>query len=192
MFDTQSTRTVKSSGNRFSAASVSRATTAGLAVLACLWWGHPASSTLAQTLEGGKLDFTRAGTGALHYRSIGPHKGSRVTAVAGVASELFTFYMGAAGGGVWKTTDAGQSWINVSDGFLPTGSIGAIGVADSAPSIVYVGTGSACIRGNVSTGLGVFKSTDAGKSWTAAGLENAGQIGRIVVHPTQADVVFVA
>ena len=86
------------------------------------------------------------------YRSIGPHRGSRVTAVAGVTTAPFTFYMGAAGGGVWKTTDAGETWLNVSDGRIATGSIGAVAVAESAPSVVYVGTGSACIRGNVSPG----------------------------------------
>ena len=129
---------------------------------------------------------------ALKYRMIGPHRGSRVTAVSGVASQRETFYMAPAGGGVWKTIDGGEIWESVSDGYFEAGSIGAITVADSDPNVIYVGTGSACIRGNVSPGIGMYKSTDAGKSWKHVGLEDAGQIGRIRVHPSNSDLVYVA
>jgi photosystem II stability/assembly factor-like uncharacterized protein len=129
---------------------------------------------------------------AMKYRNIGPFRGGRVTAVAGVPSQPDTFYMGATGGGVWKTTDAGETWVNVSDTFFGSGSIGAIAVAESDPNVVYVGTGTACPRGNVSPGDGVYKSTDAGKTWTHIGLREAGQVGRIRVHPTDPDRVYVA
>ncbi len=128
----------------------------------------------------------------LQYRMIGPARGGRVTAVAGHRDTPRTFYMGATGGGVWKTEDAGQSWLNVSDGAFSTGSIGAIDVADSDADIVYVGTGSDGIRSNVIIGRGMYKSTDGGQSWTFAGLKQAGQIGAVVVHPTNPDIVYVA
>lgn len=128
----------------------------------------------------------------LRFRSVGPHRGGRVTAVAGHRHQPTTFYMGATGGGVWKTTDAGVSWANVSDGFFSTGSIGAIEVAESDPNVVYVGTGSAAIRSNIIQGRGVYKSTDAGKTWSFVGLREAGQIGAMAVHPTNADIAYVA
>ncbi len=175
---------------------------------------------------------------SLSYRLVGPFRGGRVTAVAGVAGDPMTYYMGSTGGGVWKTTDAGTTWRNVSDsvrqlepppdpvimgevdpvlaelgllrepiGGLPTtetqwrkrdgdafgsASIGAIAVAPSDANVIYVGTGSACPRGNVSAGDGIYKSTDAGDSWRHIGLPEAGQIGRIVVHPTDPDIVYAA
>jgi photosystem II stability/assembly factor-like uncharacterized protein len=130
---------------------------------------------------------------ALQYRLVGPFRGGRVTAVTGVASQPRTFYMGSTGGGVWKTTDSGETWTNVSDdqGF-GSASVGAVAVAPSDPNVVYAGMGSACIRGNVSAGDGVYRSTDAGKTWTHAGLEEAGQIGDVQVHPDDPDRVFVA
>src|SRR6058998_2789631 len=100
--------------------------------------------------------------------------------------------MGGTGGGVWKTVDAGLTWEPVSDKFFTAGSVGAIAVAPSDPNVVYVGTGESPIRGNVSPGDGMYKSTDAGKTWTHVGLDNAGQIGAIRVHPTNADLVYVA
>lgn len=129
---------------------------------------------------------------AMEYRLAGPHRGGRVTAVTGVPSQPFTYYMGSTGGGVWKTTDGGQVWNNVSDGFFDVGSMGAVAVARSDPNVIYAGTGSACIRGNVSTGIGVYKSTDAGARWTHVGLRDAGQIGRIRVHPNNPDLVYAA
>ncbi|HTM24806.1 MAG TPA: hypothetical protein VL225_06415 [Vicinamibacterales bacterium] len=119
-------------------------------------------------------------------------RGGRVTAVTGVPSNPRLFYMGAAGGGVWRTTDAGARWEPLTDGQINVGSIGAIAVADSDPNILYVGTGSADPRGNVSNGDGVYKSTDAGKTWTHVGLEKAGLIGRIRIHPQNPDVAYVA
>ena len=129
---------------------------------------------------------------ALTWRSVGPFRGGRVTAVAGVPQKPFTFYMGATGGGVWQSDDAGESWRNVSDGQFDVGGVGAIAVAPSDPNVVYVGTGSAEPRGNVSPGKGMYRSTDAGKSWTKIGLPEAGQIGRIQVHPDDPDRLWVA
>jgi photosystem II stability/assembly factor-like uncharacterized protein len=142
---------------------------------------------------GDVASFDASRLSAMRYRMIGPARGGRVTAVAGVVQEPHTFYFGSTGGGVWKTTDAGITWRNVSDnGGFATASIGAIDVADSDPAIVYVGTGSEAIRSNVSIGKGMYKSTDAGKSWRFVGLRDAGQIGAVAVHPTNPDVVFVA
>ncbi len=130
---------------------------------------------------------------ALQYRSIGPYRGGRCAAVAGVASQPSVFYYGATGGGVWKTTDGGINWESVSDGSVfGTGSVGAIAVSDSDPNVVYVGMGESPIRGNVSHGDGVYKSMDAGKTWKSIGLEDTRQIPRIRVHPKNPDLVYVA
>jgi len=129
---------------------------------------------------------------ALRYRMIGPLRGGRVTAVTGVPSAPQTFYMGSTGGGIWKTTDAGHSWLNISDGQLPVGSMGAIEVAQSDPNTIYAGTGSSKIRSNVSIGRGMFKSVDAGKTWTFTGLRDVGQISTIRVHPANPNLVYVA
>lgn len=128
--------------------------------------------------------------GSLSYRMIGPFRGGRSTAIAGIAGEPFTFLQGGTGGGVWKTDDAGTSWKNITDGFFG-GSIGAIDIADSDPNVIYVGTGSADIRGNSSQGRGVWKSLDAGKTWRFIGLPESGAIRRVVVHPANPDLVFV-
>ena len=114
----------------------------------------------------------------LRWRSIGPHRGGRSTAAVGVRTQPNVFYMGATGGGVWKTDNYGITWSPVTDGQLPTGSIGAIDVSDSNPDVVYVGTGSEAIRSNVIVGRGVFKSTDAGRTWQAAGLAHLGPNGQ--------------
>lgn len=128
----------------------------------------------------------------LRYRCVGPTRGGRVTTVTGIASQPGVFYIGATGGGVWKTMDYGQNWTNVSDGYFQTGSIGAIQVADSDPNIIYVGTGSDGIRSNVIAGRGVYKSEDAGKTWKFLGLRETGQIGAVEIHPGNPDIVFVA
>ena len=130
----------------------------------------------------------------LEFRSLEDtfSRGGRVTAVTGVATDKNLYYMGSTGGGVWRTTDAGETWSNLSDGFFEAGSIGAIDVANADPNVIYVGTGSACPRGNVSPGIGMYKSTDAGATWQHVGLRNAGQIGRVVVHPSDPDRVYVA
>lgn len=128
----------------------------------------------------------------LKYRQLGPFRGGRSTAAAGVPDDIFTYYMGSTGGGVWKTTDGGTTWDNVSDGYFSVGSIGAIEVAPSDKNVVYVGTGSADPRGNISTGKGMYKSQDAGSTWQFMGLPNAGQISRIQIHPRNEEQVYAA
>jgi photosystem II stability/assembly factor-like uncharacterized protein len=132
--------------------------------------------------------------GDLQFRSLEDvfSRGGRVTAVAGVATNPQLYYMGSTGGGVWRTTDAGTSWTNISDGFFEAAAVGSIDVADSNPDVIYVGTGSTCPRGNVSPGIGIYKSEDAGRTWRHVGLRNGGQIGRIVVHPSNPDVAYAA
>ncbi|MCC7194718.1 MAG: hypothetical protein IT356_04080 [Gemmatimonadaceae bacterium] len=128
----------------------------------------------------------------LRYRMVGPMRGGRVTAVTGLPSQPRTFLMGSTGGGVWKTTDAGATWANISDGQIPLGSMGAIEVSLSNPDVIYVGTGSSKIRSNVSIGRGVYKSVDGGRRWAFSGLRDVGQIGTIRVHPSNPDRVYVA
>ncbi|MFN7117956.1 MAG: WD40/YVTN/BNR-like repeat-containing protein [Saprospiraceae bacterium] len=128
----------------------------------------------------------------MQYRNVGPTRGGRATVVAGIPSQMFTFLMGSTGGGVWKTDDAGNTWKNISDGQIEAGSIGAIAVAPSDESTIYVGTGSACPRGNISQGVGMYKSIDGGKKWQHIGLPKAGLIGKIEVHPSNPDLVYVA
>ena len=129
---------------------------------------------------------------ALKYRTVGPERGGRVTTVTGTPMLPGTFYLGASGGGVWKSDDYGTSWKNVSDGFFATPSIGAIEVAVNDPNIVYVGTGSDGLRSNVISGKGVYKSIDAGKTWDHIGLRETGQIGAVEIDPTNNQVVWVA
>jgi photosystem II stability/assembly factor-like uncharacterized protein len=129
----------------------------------------------------------------LNYRYVGPSRGGRVTAVAGHRAHPHTFYMGSTGGGVWKTTDHGNSWESLSDGHdFTTASIGAVQVAEADTSVVYVGTGSDGIRSNVIVGRGAYRSDDAGESWTYLGLEETGQIGAIEVHPEDPELVYLA
>ncbi len=151
-------------------------------------WAAAASPLLGQGSRGYDPELFSA----LEWRSIGPYRGGRVTAVAGVVGQPFVHYMGATGGGVWKTVDGGMTWEPVSDDYFTAGSIGAIAVAASDPNVVYVGTGESPIRGNTSPGDGLYRSVDAGKTWTHIGLEDAGQVGRIEVHPSDADLVYVA
>jgi photosystem II stability/assembly factor-like uncharacterized protein len=127
----------------------------------------------------------------LRWRSIGPFRGGRVNGVSGVPGQPYTFYFGSVGGGVWKTTNTGRTWLPIFDS-QPIASIGAIGVAPSNPNILYVGTGEADMRSQISYGNGMYKSTDAGKTWAHIGLDNTRQIGRVLVDPRNPDVVFVA
>ena len=127
----------------------------------------------------------------LQWREVGPFRGGRADAVAGIPEQPNVYYFGATGGGVWKTTDGGHTWKPVSDGFFG-GTIGAVAVAPSDPAVVYAGTGEETIRGNVSPGGGMWKSTDAGKSWTKIGLEDSQHIARIRVHPSNPDLVYAA
>ncbi|HEY7984582.1 MAG TPA: hypothetical protein VID73_10470 [Ktedonobacterales bacterium] len=130
--------------------------------------------------------------GSLEWRCIGPHRGGRVVAVAGHPREPGTFYFGGCAGGVFKTTSGGALWENVSDGFFGTAAVGAIAVSDSDPNVVYVGTGEATIRGNVSHGDGVYVSRDGGHTWRNTGLGDTRHIGRIVIHPRNPDLAYVA
>jgi photosystem II stability/assembly factor-like uncharacterized protein len=129
----------------------------------------------------------------MEWRNIGPFRGGRSVAVAGVISDPLTYYFGGVGGGVWKTGDGGESWKDVSDGFFKTSSVGAIAVAPSDPNVIYVGMGEHAVRGvTTSHGDGVYKSTDAGRTWTHVGLAPTRAISRIRIHPTDPDLVYVA
>src|SRR5690348_9174457 len=127
----------------------------------------------------------------LRWRMIGPFRGGRVAAATGVPGRLNEFYFGAVNGGVWKTIDGGRVWFPIFDG-QPTSSIGAIAVAPSAPDTVFVGSGESTLRDSVGFGNGVYKSTDAGKTWTHLGLDDTQHIGKIAVHPRNPNVAFVA
>lgn len=130
---------------------------------------------------------------SMEYRMIGPFRGGRSTTVSGVPNDIFTYYMGATGGGVWKTTDGGTTWNNISDGFFNTTGIGDITLAPSNPNIIYVGTGESPVRGvKTSHGDGLYKSTDAGKTWTHMGLKETRHISDVYVHPNNPDKVYVA
>ncbi len=126
------------------------------------------------------------------WRSIGPDRGGRSIAVAGVKGRPKEAYFGAVGGGLWKTVDGGESWAPVTDGQITSSSIGAVDVSETNPDIVFIGTGESCIRGNIMPGDGVYKSTDAGKTWTHAGFRDAQNISKIRIHPTDPNIVFVA
>jgi hypothetical protein len=128
---------------------------------------------------------------SLQWREIGPFRGGRSAAVTGVPGQPKLFYMGSTGGGVWRTTDGGIIWENISDGFFG-GSIGAVTVSESDPNVIYVGGGEKTVRGNVSYGYGVWKSEDAGKTWKHMGLKNSRHIPRIRVHPKNPDLVYAA
>lgn len=130
---------------------------------------------------------------SMKYRNIGPYRGGRSVTATGVLNNPMTYYMGTTGGGLWKTEDAGQHWYNISDGFFKTGSVGAVAASESNPNIIYVGMGEHAIRGVMTSyGDGVYKSTDGGKTWKHLGLEKTEQISRIVIHPTNPDIVYVA
>src|SRR5262245_37516846 len=130
--------------------------------------------------------------GGLTYRNVGPVRGGRSIAVAGSVARPFEYYFGATGGGVWKTTDGGTTWRAVSDRHLKSSSVGALAVCESNPDVVYAGMGEVEFRGNIMQGDGVWKTTDAGRTWTHAGLPESQSIGRIRVHPTNCDIAYAA
>jgi photosystem II stability/assembly factor-like uncharacterized protein len=129
---------------------------------------------------------------SLRFRLVGPFRGGRVIAVTGVPSQPNVYYFGGVGGGVWKTTDGGGSWLPISDGQMKTSSVGAIAVADSDPNVIYAGMGESCVRGNASNGDGVYKSVDGGKTWRNVGLQDSQTIGAVRIHPKNPDIVYVA
>ena len=149
-----------------------------------LAWLAAASASAATAVDPSRF-------AALHWRGIGPYRGGRVLAVAGVAGEPNVYYFGAVAGGVWKTTDGGASWTVLTD-HTPITSIGALAVAPSNPNILYVGTGEASPRGDMTYGNGVFKSLDGGKSWQSLGLADTRQIGALIIDPKNPDIVLVA
>jgi len=128
---------------------------------------------------------------ALEWREVGPYRGGRSAAVTGLPSDRETYYMGTTGGGVWKTINGGSSWTNVSDGYFG-GSVGAVAVSEWDPNVVYAGLGEKTVRGNVSPGDGIWRSNDAGDTWTKLGLEDTQHISRIRIHPKDADTLYVA
>ena len=150
--------------------------------LACFLFSFSISETNAQIFSENQYN-------ALEYRLLGPFRGGRSAAVTGVPNQPNLFYFGSTGGGIWKTNDGGRTWENISDGFFG-GSIGAITVSKSDPNVIYVGGGEKTVRGNVSSGYGIWKSVDAGKTWTEAGLKNSRHVPRIAVDPTNHDVVY--
>ncbi len=157
-----------------------------LALIALLVVSPAAPAAATDTVEPSLL-------GANKWRFVGPYRGGRVTTVTGVPGNDQLYYMGATGGGLWKTENAGLTWENLSDGHFNVGTIGAVAVAESDPNVIYVGTGEKSIRGvTTSHGDGVYKSTDAGASWKHIGLPKAGQTARIKIHPKNADLAYVA
>jgi photosystem II stability/assembly factor-like uncharacterized protein len=145
----------------------------------------------AQQRESG-LVYDTALYNKMRWREIGPFRGGRSVAVAGHPDMPMTGYFGATGGGIWKTEDGGSTWINVSDGFLKVGIVGALEIAPSDPNVIYAGTGESCIRGNVMPGEGMYRSDDAGKTWKFIGLKEAQTISKIRVHPKNDQIVYVA
>ncbi len=168
----------------------SRLLCASAALSALLFTGH--FDALVEPLGAQTTAIDPALLDAYRWRSIGPNRGGRSIAVAGVKGRPREAYFGAVGGGLWKTTDAGNNWAPVTDGQITSSSVGAVAVSDSNPDIVYIGMGESCIRGNIMPGDGVYKSTDAGKTWANVGFRNSDAISKIRIHPTNPDIVYVA
>src|SRR4051812_46869287 len=155
------------------------------------------------TLSGATYSYTSAPVGKTppvdttllrmyRWRSIGPERGGRSIAISGVRGRPNEGYFGATGGGLWKTTDGGENWVPVTDGQITSASVGAVAVSETNPDIVWIGMGESCIRGNIMPGDGVYKSTDAGKTWTFMGFRESDAIAKVRIHPKNPDIVFVA
>ena len=150
------------------------------------------TAAAAATAQSSKpVDLVHVCCGDMRYRMIGPHRGGRAKAAAGIPDQPYTFYMGVVNGGVWKTTDAGRTWVPIFDD-QPTGSVGAIAVAPSDSNVIYVGSGEGLQRPDLSTGNGIYKSSDGGRSWTHLGLRDGQQIPQIAVHPSDPNRLWVA
>src|SRR5436190_5545980 len=155
-----------------------------LAIVACLWLFIVNTTADAQELSPKHY-------AGLKWRMIGPHRGGRTVGATGVPGQPNLFYIGVNNGGVWKTTDAGRTWVPIFDD-QPTGSIGAIAIAPSNPNVIYVGSGEGLQRPDLSTGDGIYKSIDGGKTWSHLGLRDGQQIPQIVVDPRDPSRLFVA
>ncbi|WP_291965376.1 WD40/YVTN/BNR-like repeat-containing protein [Maribacter sp.] len=166
-------------------------TNAGILLLACLLLPLSVLSQRRNKSQSTVTTYPEELYSSLDYRLIGPFRGGRSAAVTGVPGEPNLFYFGAAGGGVWKTLDGGRTWDNISDGYFG-GSIGAVEVAKSDPNVIYVGGGEKTLRGNVSSGYGVWKTEDGGKTWATAGLEKSRHVPRLRVHPKDYNTVYAA
>lgn len=160
--------------------------------LALIVTSHPAEAQKkSKASKSDKATFPQELYDGLNWRSIGPFRGGRMSSVTGVPGQPNLYYGGATGGGVWRTMDGGSTWENISDGYFG-GSIGAVAVSESDPNVIYVGEGEQTVRGNVSSGFGLWKSVDAGKTWQHIGLKDTKHIGRIRIHPDNSDIVYVA
>jgi photosystem II stability/assembly factor-like uncharacterized protein len=162
-----------------------------LLLVSAAWHAGPRTGLAAQQ-PAASADPLEQLLASFKWRSIGPDRGGRSIAVTGVKGQPKVAYFGAVGGGLWKTTDGGMKWAPVTDGQLTSSSVGAVAVSESRPDTVFIGMGESCIRGNIMPGDGVYKSTDAGKTWTHIGFTSSDAISKIRVHPTNPDIVFVA
>jgi len=160
----------------------------------CLYFSLPTQAQRKRTTSNSSETVSHIDTSlfeAIQWRSIGPYRGGRSCTAAGVAGKPNLYYFGATGGGVWKTVDGGRSWKNLSDGYFG-GSVGAIAVSEYDPNVIYVGGGEQTVRGNVSSGYGIWKSVDGGKTWNSMGLKESRHIARIRIHPRNPDLVYAA
>jgi len=165
----------------------------GTVMVAWLVWSHVPGATTLSAQAPGSVGVDPALLATYQWRSIGPDRGGRSLAVAGALGRPKEGYFGATGGGLWKTVDGGDSWTPVTDGQITSSSVGALAVSESNPDLVFIGTGESCIRGNIQPGDGVYKSADAGKTWThLTAFREAQNISKIRIHPTEPNIVFVA
>ncbi|MGB5203721.1 MAG: glycosyl hydrolase [Eudoraea sp.] len=164
---------------------------AGLIILAVFSFISLTNAQKKRTNSNTQTEYPEVLYSSLEYRLVGPFRGGRSAAVTGVPGEPNLFYFGSTGGGVWKTIDGGRTWENISDGFFG-GSVGAVEVAKSDPNVIYVGGGEKTLRGNVSSGYGVWKTEDAGKTWKSVGLKKSRHVPRIRIHPDNPDILYAA